>query len=81
MSLSQCAGTRIARGVYLCTDMNEYEIRILKEDGQQLVIEVRLMGDHAAIRRANTLATDTDRVEVWRGMTCVYSTVESVAVH
>jgi hypothetical protein len=61
--------------------MNDYEIRILQEDGQQLVIEVRLMGDHAAVRRATTLATDTDRVEVWRGMTCVYSTVESLAVH
>ena len=81
MSVSQSARTRSLVGVYLCTDMNDYEIRILKEDGQQLVIEVRLMGDHAAVRRANTLATDTDRVEVWRGMTCVYSTLESFAVH
>ena len=81
MSLSQSEGTRSVPGDYLCTDMNHYEIRILKEDGQQLVIEVRLMGDHAAIRRANTLATDTDRVEVWRGMTCVYSTWETLAVH
>ena len=81
MSLSQSGGTRIARGVYLCTDMDHYEIRILKENGQQLVIEVRLMGDHAAIRRARTLATDSDRVEVWRGMTCVYSTLESLAIH
>jgi len=81
MSLSQSAGTRMAPGDYLCTDMNDYEIRILKEGGQQLVIEVRLMGDHAAIRRARTLAIDTDRVEVWRGMTCVYSTADSLAVH
>lgn len=73
--------THHAWGVDLCTDMNDYEIRILKDDGQQLVIEVRLMGDHAAIRRARTLATDTDRLEVWRGMTCVYSTVESLAIH
>lgn len=70
-----------ARSVYPCTDMNDYEIRILKESGQQLVIEVRLMGDHAAVRRARTLATDTDRLEVWRGMTCVYSTLEAFAVH
>ena len=61
--------------------MDDYEIRILKEDGQQLVVEVRLMGDHAAIRRARTLATDSDGVEVWRGMTCVYSTLESLAIH
>jgi hypothetical protein len=81
MSLSQTGSTRIARGVYLCTDMDHYEIRILKENGQQLVIEVRLMGDHAAIRRARTLATDTDRLEVWRGMTCVYSTLEALAIH
>ena len=80
MSLSQSRSRCIAR-VDLCTDMSHYEIRILKENGQQLVIEVRLMGDHAAIRRARTLATDTDRVEVWRGMVCVYSTVESLAIH
>ena len=61
--------------------MNQYEIRILRQDGHQLVVEVRLMGDHAAIRRARTLAIDTDRVEVWRGMTCVYSTADSLAVH
>ena len=61
--------------------MTDYEIRILRQDGQQLVIEVRLMGDHAAIRRARTLATDSDRLEVWRGMTCVYSTAESLAIH
>ena len=81
MPLSQSRVRRIASDDTLCTDMNQYEIRILKENGQQLVIEVRLMGDHAAIRRARTLATDTDRVEVWRGMTCVYSTAEWVAVH
>lgn len=80
MSLSQSEGTRTAAEVYLCTDMTDYEIRILKEDGQQLVVEVRLMGDHAAIRRARTLAT-TDKLEVWRGMTCVYSTLELAALH
>ena len=71
----------MASNLYPYTDMTDYEIRILRQDGQQLVIEVRLMGDHAAIRRARTLTTDTDRVEVWRGMTCVYSTVESVSIH
>jgi len=81
MSLSQSAGTRILAGRLSVYGHERLRIRILKEDGQQLVIEVRLMGDHAAIRRATTLATDTDRVEVWRGMTCVYSTLETLAVH
>ena len=58
--------------------MFTYEILILRKDGQRLVIEARLVGDHAAVRRAQTLATDEDRIEVWRGQNCVYSTLDAL---
>jgi hypothetical protein len=60
--------------------MTSYEIRILrKSDNAQLLVSAKLMGDHAAVRRARLLAVDGDLVEVWRGMTCIYSTLrESV---
>jgi hypothetical protein len=57
------------------SSMNSYEIRIVrKSDSAQLIVNARLMGDHAAVRRAQMLAGDGDMVEVWRSMTCVYST-------
>ena len=52
--------------------MTDYEIRITRRDGQSLIIDSRSMGDHAAIRRAHTLAMPSDAIEVWRGMTCVF---------
>lgn len=61
--------------------MTSYEIRISRRDGQLLVIESRLMGDHAAVRRAQTLAATGDLVEVWRGMTCIYETASDATVH
>ena len=55
--------------------MNSYEIRIVRKSGNaQLIVNAKLMGDHAAVRRAQMLAGDGDMVEVWRSMTCVYST-------
>ncbi|HEY4276320.1 MAG TPA: hypothetical protein VGM68_12600 [Rhizomicrobium sp.] len=55
--------------------MNDYEIRIVRaRDNSQLVITATLLGDHAAVRRAQMLAGHRDLVEVWRGMKCVYST-------
>jgi hypothetical protein len=57
--------------------MHEYQIRILRSAGQPLVVSTRLMGDHAAIRKAQSLAMSGDQLEVWRGMVCVYSTAES----
>jgi hypothetical protein len=60
--------------------MNDYEIRIVRHaDQQQLVVTATVMGDHAAVRRAQMLADAGDMVEVWRGMRCVFSTMrESV---
>jgi hypothetical protein len=60
--------------------MNDYEIRIVRaSDNSQLVITATLLGDHAAVRRAQMLAGVRDLVEVWRGMKCVYSTVPDAA--
>jgi hypothetical protein len=60
--------------------MNDYEIRIVRRtDHAQLIVTAKLMGDHAAVRRAWILADENDFIEVWRGATCVYSTArESV---
>ncbi len=60
--------------------LTSYEIRIVRQDGQVLVIESRLMGDHAAVRRARTLAIAGDQVEVWRGMVCIFETVTGAAI-
>ena len=58
------------------TTVNSYEIRIVRHsDNVQLVVSANLVGDHAAVRRAKMLTGDGDLVEVWRGMTCVYSTI------
>lgn len=60
--------------------MTAYEIRILRStDAARLVVTANLMGDHAAVRRARMLAAASDQVEVWRGKTCVYSTVREHA--
>ena len=61
--------------------MTSYEIRIVRTDGQTIVIQANLMGDHAARRRAKTLAMPGDFVEVWRGMTCIYEEGLSVLVN
>lgn len=58
--------------------MTTYEIRIVRKDGQTLLVECRLIGDHAAIRRAQTLATEDDLVEVWRGAVCIYETAGAI---
>ena len=52
--------------------MMTYEIRILRSDGEILLMESKLTSDHAAIRRAQSLALPRDKVEVWREQVCVY---------
>lgn len=55
--------------------MTDYEIRIVRHaDKAQLIVSATVMGDHAAVRRAQMLAGAGDQVEVWRGMRCVFST-------
>ena len=61
--------------------MTSYEIRIMRKgDNAQLHVSANLMGDYAAVRRARLLAGDGDFVKVWRGMTCIYSTLRQ-SVH
>jgi hypothetical protein len=63
--------------------MRDDEIRIVRaSDGSQIVVIASLLRDHAAVRRAHILASGADLMEVWRGMTCDYSTVpDALKVH
>jgi len=52
--------------------MDNYEIRIVKQDEAMAVHHSEHINDHAAIRRGQILAEVGDQVEVWRGTQCVY---------
>ena len=54
--------------------MGDYEIRILKTDGRpSLVYACSHMSDAGAIRSARNIAREPgDRIEVWRGMSCIH---------
>ena len=54
--------------------MGDYEIRILKTDGKpSLVYACSHMSDAGAIRSARNIAREPgDRIEVWRGMSCIH---------
>ena len=54
--------------------MDEYEIRILRDDGSTALIAAGThLNDNAAIRSARKLAR-AHKFEVWRGMDCIYGT-------
>ena len=56
--------------------MNTYEIRITRKGATKpQIIRSALISAYAAIRRAVALAKEGDLVEVWLGLTCVYSTI------
>ena len=57
--------------------MNCYQIRILRAAGETVLLENNYTSDFAAVRRARRAAEDDDKVEVWRGMDCIYSEYES----
>ncbi|MCP5412100.1 MAG: hypothetical protein H6924_08190 [Alphaproteobacteria bacterium] len=54
--------------------MENYEIRIVKKGHQPVIMAGHYASDFAAIRRAQALAKHDAEVEVWRGLTCLYST-------
>ena len=60
--------------------MTAYEIRIVRAGEDCLVHSLSLMGDHAAIRRAHSLAEEGDFIEIWRGQHCIYATQERTAL-
>jgi len=60
-----------------CPSMLLYQIRILRAAGETILLENSYASDFAAVRRAQRAAEDDDRVEVWRGMDCIYSECES----
>jgi len=54
--------------------MNMYEIRIIRSGMKRPdIFSSSHISDHAAVRRAQTLAEGGDFIEVWRGAICVYS--------
>lgn len=53
--------------------MNSYEIRIRRHDAAPTVFRSSHIGDHAAVRRALSLAGAGDGIEVWRGHACIYA--------
>lgn len=54
--------------------MGGYEIRIIKADGSpSLVYACSQISDFGAIRSVDAIQREVDdRVEVWRGMICIY---------
>ena len=53
--------------------MNTYRICITREGRPPVEVTTMLFGDHAAVRRAQSLSRAAALVEVWRGPTCIYS--------
>ena len=46
----------------------------MKPGAEPRIHKTALMGDHAAIRRAQNLVGEGEVIEVWRGVTCVFDT-------
>jgi hypothetical protein len=54
--------------------MENYEIRIVKKGHKPVILAGHHISDFAAVRRAQALAKHDAEVEVWRELTCLYST-------
>jgi hypothetical protein len=53
--------------------MQQYEIHIGKNGRDRRTYPCLQLNDHAAIRRAQSLAKNSETVEVWRSEVCVYA--------
>jgi hypothetical protein len=53
--------------------MEIYEIRIIKDGRRPVIYACQHESDYAAIRRAQNLVEAEDRLEVWRGLDCIYA--------
>ena len=58
--------------------MQQYEIHIGKNDRHRRTYPCLQLNDHAAIRRAQSLARNFEAVEVWRAEVCVYARAAGV---
>ena len=61
-------------GLGLEVVLETYEIRIIKQGHGPFIYACPQASDHAAIRRARSLAAAEDKIEVWRGLDCIYAT-------
>jgi hypothetical protein len=62
--------------------MQQYEIRVIRKGEGQTVYVVTQFSEFAAVRRARQLCEEGDIVEVWRGLTCVFTMApEHVRMH
>ena len=62
--------------------MQSYEIRVIRKGAGAVVYAITQLSDYAAIRRARLLSEEGDIVEVWRGLTCVFTLApEHVRMH
>jgi hypothetical protein len=52
--------------------MENYEIRLVRGQGQSVVYASTYISDYAALRGARMIARSEDGIEIWRGMHCIY---------
>lgn len=66
-------GANVVAPVIVGGRMQHYEIHIGKGDSKRRTYPCLQLNDHAAIRRAQSLAKNFEAVEVWRAEVCVYA--------
>jgi hypothetical protein len=60
--------------------MDQYEIRVLRDDGRTSVIVAAIhLNDNSAVRSAQKIA-GARKFEVWRGADCVYGTEGALVI-
>ncbi len=59
--------------------MEQYEIRVVPPAGGAKVYASTYISDIAALRGARLLAQADDRIEIWRGMHCIFQNGQSRA--
>lgn len=59
--------------------MGEYQIRITRMNGETAAYSCHCVSVFAAVRRAKSIGSTGDVVEVWSGMACVFSDLPHIA--
>jgi hypothetical protein len=52
--------------------MEHYEIRVVPSSGSAKIYTSVYISDYAALRSARLLAQADERIEIWRGIHCIY---------